>query len=109
MEGDERSDHLSISGDGRFISFQSWANNLVPGGPGAIIECYVFDRDADCNGVFDDAFQGGVRTWLISRKSDGQLATHSSRNPKLSDDGRTVVFFSMDPLSSPDLDILTDC
>ena len=48
----------AISADGRFIAFQSRATNLVPGDTNGVMDVFVHDRDADGNGVFDEAGQG---------------------------------------------------
>ncbi|MGH8990174.1 MAG: DUF6531 domain-containing protein, partial [Acidimicrobiia bacterium] len=70
---------VSISGDGRFVAFQSAASNLAPGW--ATPSVFVHDR-----------VTGG--TERVSVASDGSQADTSSFWPSLSDDGRYVAFES---------------
>jgi Tol biopolymer transport system component len=71
----------SLSSDGRFVVFQSWAWNLVPGD--TTLESDVFLRDR----------QTGV-TELISIDSAGTQGNLASAGQKVSDDGRYVAFGS---------------
>jgi Tol biopolymer transport system component len=70
-----------LSGDGRFVAFETAATNLVPGGPNA--EIVVFDRLTHTTTPVSVAGK---------KAADGQ-------NPSISDDGRYVAFQS----NSPDL------
>jgi hypothetical protein len=97
--------HASISGNGRLVTFQSCANNLVSDDnllPN-FQDVFVHDRDADGNGVPDEA--SGISTTLISRNPLGATADSSSLQPTISTDGRVIVFssFSRDiaPGASP--------
>ncbi|MEQ8767929.1 MAG: hypothetical protein RL885_28755, partial [Planctomycetota bacterium] len=79
--GNNDSSLPDISGDGRWIVFQSFASNLVAG---------------DTNG-FSDIFLYDVSTRRITRISqaaDGTQADRSSRQPSISDSGDWVVFTS---------------
>lgn len=82
VEGDDSSglDGLSISGDGRYVAFQSWAHNLIPGewNSGQI---YLRDR------------QNGETT-IVSVASDGTKGNSFSTHPAMSVDGRYVAFYS---------------
>jgi Tol biopolymer transport system component len=72
----------SISGDGRFVGFESTDPTLV--------------RD-DGNGFFSDAFvfdREGRRLRLVSRNRDDEPGNDDSFDPHVSDDGRFVVFSS---------------
>ncbi len=73
-------DLLSISADGRYVTFTSWASNLVPGDNGA-------------DDVFVHDCQSGD-TWLVSVAADGQDRDDNSRNPVISGDGSTIAFES---------------
>jgi hypothetical protein len=80
-EGNGGSFEPAISGDGRYVVFQSSATNLVP---------------ADTNGV-DDVFVHDTQTGLTSRlsvSSDGSQGNLASWQPDLSGDGYRVVFTS---------------
>ena len=97
----------NISRDGRFVVFATLATNLDPRDP-LIIEpdgervdtdIYVRDRDVSGNGVFDEV--ADVVTTLVSLNSLGEKAKTIHRgdlsagyDPKVSDDGRFVVFLS---------------
>lgn len=70
----------SMSPDGRYVAFQSYASNLVPG---------------DTNG--GDAFVRDLRTGMTNRVSlsgRGVQGNEGSSFPKLSNDGRYVAFLS---------------
>ncbi len=81
------SDLLSISADGRFVTFVSSATNLVPGDNNAADDVFVHDR------------QSG-ETWRLSVDSNGQEATGSnfpvslSNKPAISGDGSVIAFES---------------
>ena len=71
----------SISLDGRYVAFESWASNLVPG-----------DTNNKC-----DIFVKDMETGYISRvsvASGGAEGNGDSRNPAISADGRYVAFES---------------
>jgi Tol biopolymer transport system component len=72
----------SVSGDGRFVGFESTDPTLVPD---------------DQNGFFSDAFvfdRERRRLRLVSRNRDGVSGNDDSFGPLVSDDGREVVFSS---------------
>jgi Tol biopolymer transport system component len=71
----------SLSADGRFVAFSSYASNLVPGGTNS--HEVVFVRD----------LQSGV-TSLLSVALDGGPANGDSGTPAISADGRYVAFES---------------
>jgi hypothetical protein len=71
----------SISGDGRYVAFDSWATNLVAGDTNDTYDVFVHDR---VTGV----------TERVSVDSLGIEADGSSGNPAISDDGRCVGFWS---------------
>jgi len=71
----------SISADGRFVAFESWANNLVPGDANYHADVFVHDRLTR-------------RTELVSVSTDGQQGNHDSRHPSVTADGRFVAFVS---------------
>jgi Tol biopolymer transport system component len=54
MEGDGPSGNPSISGDGRFVVFESAAQNLVSDDTNPGLDVFVLDRDADGDGIFDE-------------------------------------------------------
>jgi hypothetical protein len=73
----------SVSGDGRYVAFESWADDLVPGDLNGALDIFVRD------------LQTGT-TVRVNVSSTGVPATDSSEshNARLSFDGRYVVFYS---------------
>ena len=72
----------SISGDGRYVAFTTWASNLVPGDTNGLHDIFVHDR------------QTGV-TERVSVDSSGNQANNFSDWPTISVDGRYVAFTSL--------------
>jgi surface antigen len=81
--GDEDSSSPAISGDGRFVSFQSRATNLVAGAANG--RTHVFVRDLEAG-----------TTRLVSRVDGaaGAPGDGDSSDPAISHDGHLVVFES---------------
>ncbi|MCE7873036.1 hypothetical protein DYH09_22015, partial [bacterium CPR1] len=73
---------LDVSDDGRFVVFQSDASNLVAGDTNGVTDVFRHDN------------QTGVTTRVSVATGDGQ-ADGRSINPKVSGDGRFVVFGSL--------------
>lgn len=71
----------AISGNGRFVAFDSNSTNLVPGDTNGIDDVFVFDRRTG-------------RTERVSVGSDGAQANEASLAPRMSGDGRFVMFMS---------------
>jgi Tol biopolymer transport system component len=80
-QGNYTSQHPSISADGRYVAFQSWANNLVDGDTNGLFDVFVHDR------------QTGV-TSRVSVATGGGQANSNSSHPSISADGRYVAFDS---------------
>ncbi len=97
-QGNQSSGNPALSGDGRFVVFESRAANLVPVDV-AGFDIFVHDRDVDVDGVFDEP--GAISTRLVDLSSSGEQANSGAgggafgwRGPTLSYDGRRVAFFS---------------
>jgi Tol biopolymer transport system component len=71
----------SISNDGRYVAFESFATNLVPGDGNGTSDIFVFDRQA-----------GTIQR--VSVTDAGNEADGESRDPSISGDGRYVAFAS---------------
>ena len=71
----------SISADGRYVAFDSYASNLVPGDLNGLSDVFLHDRTTG-------------ETRRISVDSTGIEALDMSFNPSLSADGRFVAFAS---------------
>jgi Tol biopolymer transport system component len=73
--------HPAISADGRYVAFDSWAGNLVPGDTNGRGDVFVHDR------------QTGI-TERVSVDSSGNEGNRNSWDPAISADGRYVAFAS---------------
>jgi Tol biopolymer transport system component len=71
----------SISADGRYVAFESYASNLVPGDTNGIWDIFVHDRVT-------------AATERVSVDSPGAQGNGNSYGPSISADGRYVVFES---------------
>jgi Tol biopolymer transport system component len=82
----------SISTNGRFIAFASDATNITASTDlNGLTDIFVFDRDTDNDGVFDET--GAVATTRASVATAGVTNGHSTE-PGISGDGRYVAFVS---------------
>lgn len=82
LESNDNSFFPKISADGRFVSFESYATNLVDGDTNGVLDIYTHDR---VTGV----------TNRVSVSSEGVEGNgHSFYGHAISDDGRFVVFGS---------------
>ncbi|MDH4063431.1 MAG: hypothetical protein OEW19_03460, partial [Acidobacteriota bacterium] len=87
-EGNGDSSYASISGDGRWVAFRSYASNLVPRdtnrgiNPISGADVFLHDRESGT-------------TTRVSVASDGTQANGSSTDSAVSADGRRVAFFSV--------------
>jgi hypothetical protein len=80
-EGNSFPEVPSISADGRFVAFYSFATNLVPGDTNRSADIFVHDRETGL-------------TKRVSVASDGTEGNSRSESPSISADGRFVAFFS---------------
>jgi subtilisin-like proprotein convertase family protein/Tol biopolymer transport system component len=92
--GDQSSRNPSVSGDGRFVAFQSDADNLVAGDTNSATDVFVHDRTTGA-------------TERVSLASDGTQGDRASLLPQrstrvLSSDGRFVAFESFATNLVPD-------
>ena len=101
VPGDKLSAFPALSADGRFVLYVSNARNLVEQPPLAD-NLLLQDRDADGNGIFDEA--GGVTTEIVSVNSRGIPVDFDTYREAaaLSADGRTAFWASNDPGIVPD-------
>jgi tricorn protease-like protein len=76
------SEYPSISADGRYIAFQSEANNLVPGDTNNALDIFIHDRQTG-------------QTNRVSLASNGMQADDNSYLPSISAGGRYVTFLSL--------------
>jgi Tol biopolymer transport system component len=88
--GDAISSGGSVSADGRWVAFISYAGNLTPEGP---IKSGGYRLSGNGPGVFVRDRQEG-RTYLVSVAPDGQLPNDASLTARITADGRYVGFLS---------------
>ncbi|MFO0983286.1 MAG: hypothetical protein U1E76_16395 [Planctomycetota bacterium] len=84
----------SMSDDGRYVAFSSWASNLLPNGQDSNgrIDLFVFDRDADRDRVFDEP--DAINIVRVSVGSGGEQGNDSTDGGHMSADGRFVAFWT---------------
>jgi len=80
-QANDSSVNPSISADGRFVAFESYASNLVPGDTNNTNDIFV--RDLSTN-----------TTTRVSVDSAGNQGNKVSSQPSISADGRFVAFYS---------------
>lgn len=80
-DGNGGSLHVDISGDGRFVVFETAASDLGPTDSNGTSDVYLRDRVAR-------------KTVLVSRGVGGAQANGASHGPVISDNGRYVVYDS---------------
>lgn len=80
--GNNGSNSPAISSDGRYVTFQSLADNLVSGDTNGRYHVFIHDRQTS-------------ETTIISKDSAGKPGNHESTFPKISADGRFVAFRSL--------------
>lgn len=83
--GEETNGHSytsSMSADGRYVAFESWASNLVPSDINKAPDIFVHDRDASV-------------TERVSVGVDGVEGNDYAFAPSISSDGRYVAFSSV--------------
>lgn len=81
VQGNAGSDYPSMSSDGRYVTFQSDASNLVAGDTNGFTDIFVRD------------LQTGT-TVRVSVDSSGTQANNASQKPVISDNGRYIAFQS---------------
>jgi len=82
LQGNSLSEMSSISSDGRFVAFESYASNLVPGDTNGEADIFVHDRQTG-------------QTTRVSVDSGGLQGNNHSDGPmSISSDGRFVAFQS---------------
>ena len=99
-EANDASVWPDISADGRFITFESLATNLIPNDSNFGTDIFVHDRDVDANGIYDEV--GFIATTRVSVSSEGVSGLTGGSMPAISPDGRWIVFSSDDRLAEND-------
>ena len=94
-QGNRGSFRASVSTDGRFVAFESYSTNLVPGDTNGRMDVFVRDRVA------------GTTERVSVGVGDAQ-ATDDCLNPAISADGRNVAFASVARLVAEDTNRFVD-
>ena len=81
IHGDSSSFDASMSADGRYVAFSSYASNLVPGDYNGVRDIFVRDRITG-------------KTEIMSVSSNGDQGYDGSSYPSISAEGRYVAFVS---------------
>ena len=81
-QGNDASSRPSISADGRYVAFQSFASNLVSGDTNGYQDLFVHDRKTH-------------QTTRASLNSSGNQTNYDSVSPSIGADGRCVAFQSL--------------
>ncbi len=81
VQGNGTSSNASISSNGRFVVFSSFASNLVTGDTNSTSDIFVYDRST----------RGVVR---VSVSNEGLQGNGASTTPAISGDGRFIAFES---------------
>ena len=84
IEADASSDGLSLSADGRYVAFASYATNLVTGDTNLVQDIFLMDRKTH---TVTRVSEGGTATAIVEGDGD-------SSAPAISSDGRYVAFTS---------------
>ena len=93
--GNGESLHPAISADGRFVTYDSYAGNLVPGDTNRVQDVFEYDQQTD-------------RTIRVSVDSSSLEGRKASQLPSISADGRYVTFESDATLTRSDTNQATD-
>ena len=87
VQGNEFSDYAGISNDGRYVTFESHASNLVPGDTNNGYDIFVRDR------------QAGTTERVSVTSTGAQTMFDGGFDPVISGNGRYVAFYSDAPLA----------
>lgn len=82
QQGDAASDFATVSGDGRFVAFQSLAKNLVLGDTNNMVDVFVHDRVLGT-------------TQIVSLNASGGPCAGGAGYPRISADGRVIAYSSV--------------
>jgi Tol biopolymer transport system component len=91
-DGSQANDHLdifpAINGNGRFVAFTSFANNLVANDTNGVADVFLRDTCAGASGCSPSTIRASVA-------SNGTQADQGSTDPAISSDGRFIAFDSL--------------
>ena len=82
---------FAISSNGQFVAFATFADNVAPQDTNQACDIFLRDLDAQTTTLISKAFAGGCARGVKPGDQGGLL----SGNPRISDDGRWLVFESL--------------
>src|SRR5690606_40951715 len=74
-QGNANTSKAALSGDGRYVAFQSIATNLVPGDTNGATDVFVHDRLTGVTervSVASDGAPGGAKSWAAAGRWGGR-------------------------------------
>ncbi|MCC6602978.1 MAG: PD40 domain-containing protein [Anaerolineae bacterium] len=83
---------LGLSSNGRFITFESTATNLVSPATDGLNNIFRYDRDSDEDGIFDEP--GGTAMLRVSVPFSGTQINDHAFLPAISGNGRYIAYQS---------------
>ena len=89
--GNSHSRNAAINLSGRYIAYESLADNLAGGATG-FFDVFLKDRDADGNGVFDEPSGTSVTLVSFLNQCEQTLDNAHSVQPSITYDGRYIAF-----------------
>ena len=105
-EANGQSQEPSISEDGRYVAFASWAANLVEGDTNGTIDVFVHDRQTHETtrvSVASDKTQSNGRSYQFSISGDGRYVVFYSEANNLIPDDTNVCQWGPEPGTCPDV------
>ena len=96
----------AVTPDGRFVVFDSDADNLVDDDENRASDIFVHDRDFDEDGIFDEP--GAIETVRVSVSNDDWESDGDSYSASISADGRFIAFDSVGRIVGPDFNFVGD-
>lgn len=109
VSGDNASQYITVSGSGRYVVFSSLAANLSAADTNSVRDIYLYDRDVDEDGIFDE--EGYTEVALISQDPTASPSAGNALSyfGVISSDGRFISFASLaDNLTANDLNGVAD-
>lgn len=82
----------ALSANGRYVTFDAYADDLVGGDTNGTGDVFVRDRDTDADGIFDEP--GAARTTRLSTSSEGVQGNGWSHSSAIAQNGTYVAFES---------------
>jgi hypothetical protein len=105
-------DTVSLSGDGRYVAFNSYASNLVSGDTNDAADIFVHDRLTGITervSVASDGSQGDAFTYQVSISGNGQVVSFGSNATNLvagDSNGKSDVFIRIRPEEKTNLPVI---